>query len=154
MSDENRRRPVTRETLDFPFHQRSGEDGVYAEFDSTGRLSKMEYVRNGVIRGPSLSVDYQEQTAQAASVRIFPDPLSNGEESADDIEYPLEEFIRDTVKTIAKEQDSIRAMYCAFCNSPQSEVQKLIAGPNAYICDQCIELCMDILEAEREFGRK
>ncbi len=49
---------------------------------------------------------------------------------------------------MAKSDDKIR---CSFCNKPQNMVRKLIAGPDgAYICDECIEICMDILEEELE----
>ena len=34
---------------------------------------------------------------------------------------------------------------CSFCNKSQREVRKLIAGPAAYICDECINLCVDII---------
>jgi hypothetical protein len=34
---------------------------------------------------------------------------------------------------------------CSFCNRPQSEVRKLIAGPTAFICDECVEVCNDII---------
>lgn len=41
---------------------------------------------------------------------------------------------------------------CSFCNKPQSQVRKLIAGPNgAYICDECIEACSEIIEEEFEY---
>ena len=41
---------------------------------------------------------------------------------------------------------------CSFCNKPQSQVRKLIAGPNgAYICDECIEVCSEIIEEEFEY---
>ena len=46
---------------------------------------------------------------------------------------------------------------CSFCNKPQSQVRKLIAGPNgAYICDECIEVCSEIIEEEFEYddGRR
>ena len=40
---------------------------------------------------------------------------------------------------------------CSFCGKTQAQVRKLIAGPNgAYICDECIELCNEILDEERE----
>lgn len=41
-------------------------------------------------------------------------------------------------------------LYCSFCGKRQDEVKKLIAGPSVYICDECVELCNDILE--EEFG--
>ena len=38
---------------------------------------------------------------------------------------------------------------CSFCNKTQNEVKKLIAGPNVYICDECVEVCSDIISEER-----
>ena len=37
---------------------------------------------------------------------------------------------------------------CSFCGKTQDEVKKIIAGPTVYICDECIELCNDIMEEE------
>ena len=37
---------------------------------------------------------------------------------------------------------------CSFCGKSQKQVKKLIAGPGVYICDECIELCNDIIEEE------
>ena len=37
---------------------------------------------------------------------------------------------------------------CSFCGKTQDEVKKIIAGPSVYICDECIELCNDIIEEE------
>ena len=39
-------------------------------------------------------------------------------------------------------------MYCSFCGKSQHEVKKLIAGPSVFICDECIELCNDIIRDE------
>src|SRR6186997_1188636 len=41
-------------------------------------------------------------------------------------------------------------LYCSFCGKSQKEVKKLIAGPSVYICDECIDLCNDIISEERE----
>jgi len=41
-----------------------------------------------------------------------------------------------------------REMFCSFCSKSQKEVRKLIAGPNVYICDECVELCNDIIIEE------
>ncbi len=41
-------------------------------------------------------------------------------------------------------------LFCSFCGKNQKEVQKLIAGPAVYICDECIQLCSEIIEEERE----
>ena len=39
---------------------------------------------------------------------------------------------------------------CSFCGKPQDEVEKLIAGPDVYICDECIELCNEIVTEEQD----
>ncbi len=44
--------------------------------------------------------------------------------------------------------DDKREIRCSFCGKPQSEVHKLIAGPNVYICDECIDICQSILDEE------
>ena len=41
-------------------------------------------------------------------------------------------------------------MYCSFCGKSQHEVRKLIAGPTVFICDECVELCMDIIREEHK----
>jgi ATP-dependent protease Clp ATPase subunit len=40
-------------------------------------------------------------------------------------------------------------LYCTFCGKSCEEVAKLIAGPSVFICDECVELCNDIIEADR-----
>ncbi|KUJ72015.1 ATP-dependent protease ATP-binding subunit ClpX [Thiomicrospira sp. WB1] len=45
-----------------------------------------------------------------------------------------------------------KTLYCSFCGKAQDEVKKLIAGPSVYICDECVELCNDILQ--EEFGEE
>ncbi len=47
-----------------------------------------------------------------------------------------------------KGSDSDRLLYCSFCGKSQHEVRKLIAGPSVFICDECVELCNDIIREE------
>lgn len=42
---------------------------------------------------------------------------------------------------------------CSFCGKHQSQVKRIIAGPNAYICNECIELCVSILNDEMKQGK-
>ncbi len=49
-----------------------------------------------------------------------------------------------------KKDDLNENLFCSFCGKNQKEVQKLIAGPAVYICDECIQLCSEIIEEERE----
>ena len=46
--------------------------------------------------------------------------------------------------------DSTKILYCSFCGKSQHEVRKLIAGPSVFICDECVELCNDIIREELE----
>ena len=47
-----------------------------------------------------------------------------------------------------KGDDSSKLLYCSFCGKSQHEVRKLIAGPSVFICDECVELCNDIIREE------
>lgn len=49
-----------------------------------------------------------------------------------------------------KETDAKNTLYCSFCGKSQHEVRKLIAGPTVFICDECVELCMDIIREEEK----
>ena len=53
-----------------------------------------------------------------------------------------------------KDQDEDKLLYCSFCGKSQNEVRKLIAGPSVFICDECVDLCNDIIreEADAETG--
>ncbi|MEO6172187.1 MAG: ATP-dependent Clp protease ATP-binding subunit ClpX, partial [Arenimonas sp.] len=46
--------------------------------------------------------------------------------------------------------DNSKVLYCSFCGKSQHEVRKLIAGPSVFICDECVELCNDIIREELE----
>ena len=54
-------------------------------------------------------------------------------------------------------KDTSNELYCSFCGKPQSAVKHLVAGPNVFICDECIELCQDIMnedEPQEEKGKE
>ncbi len=51
---------------------------------------------------------------------------------------------------MSKASDSKNTLYCSFCGKSQHEVRKLIAGPTVFICDECVELCMDIIREENK----
>jgi ATP-dependent Clp protease ATP-binding subunit ClpX len=54
------------------------------------------------------------------------------------------------VKKGKYDQNGQGTLFCSFCGKNQNEVKKLVAGPTAYICDECIELCRSIVEEEAE----
>lgn len=51
---------------------------------------------------------------------------------------------------MANRVDDKKKLRCSFCNKSQEQVRKLIAGPNVYICDECIEICSEIIQDEFE----
>ncbi len=51
---------------------------------------------------------------------------------------------------LSRSGDSSKILYCSFCGKSQHEVRKLIAGPSVFICDECVELCNDIIREELE----
>ena len=52
---------------------------------------------------------------------------------------------------MAKTEDGEKStLFCSFCGKSQHEVRKLIAGPTVFICDECVELCMDIIREEHK----
>ena len=50
--------------------------------------------------------------------------------------------------SIGKGGDEEKLLYCSFCGKSQNEVRKLIAGPSVYVCDECVDLCNDIIRDE------
>ena len=51
---------------------------------------------------------------------------------------------------VMTEKNNKNILYCSFCGKSQHEVRKLIAGPTVFICDECVELCMDIIREENK----
>src|ERR1700741_2065523 len=54
--------------------------------------------------------------------------------------------------TKAASGDSKSTLYCSFCGKSQHEARKLIAGPTVFICDECVQLCMDIIREEHKIS--
>ncbi len=52
--------------------------------------------------------------------------------------------------TKSKDEDTRSPLYCSFCGKSQHEVRKLIAGPSVFICDECVDLCTDIIKEENK----
>ena len=53
-------------------------------------------------------------------------------------------------ETRGRGADDGKLLYCSFCGKSQHEVRKLIAGPSVFVCDECVELCNDIIREELE----
>ena len=50
---------------------------------------------------------------------------------------------------MSKKNDK-ESLFCSFCGKNQKEVKKLIAGPTVFVCDECVELCMDIIKEDNK----
>ena len=50
---------------------------------------------------------------------------------------------------MSKKNDK-ESLFCSFCGKNQKEVKKLIAGPSVFVCDECVELCMDIIKEDNK----
>jgi hypothetical protein len=71
----------------------------------------------------------------------------------------LEETLKKAIgddwdKHIPKFEDALKTASCSFCSKHQDEVRKLVAGPTVHICDECVDLCRNILAEDREDGAK
>ena len=55
-------------------------------------------------------------------------------------------------ETTTPDDDNSKLLYCSFCGKSQHEVRKLIAGPSVFICDECVDLCNDIIREEVQEG--
>src|SRR2546426_1845137 len=53
---------------------------------------------------------------------------------------------------MVKKAGETEVLRCSFCNKDQNEVRKLIAGPTVFICDECVQVCNDIIRADAEEG--
>src|SRR3954464_14637524 len=58
------------------------------------------------------------------------------------------DYVIQGVKIMFKFNDEKGQLKCSFCGKTQDQVRKLVAGPGVYICDECIELCTEIVEEE------
>jgi hypothetical protein len=63
------------------------------------------------------------------------------------------QYLHDVSADVAPDPNTPReALYCSFCGKGQHEVKKLIAGPDVCICDECVDLCVDIFRQEQQRG--
>ena len=66
----------------------------------------------------------------------------------DTIEVRISTFVPEVDQRQERVTEDQEELYCSFCGKSQHDVKKLIAGPSVFICDECIDLCCDILQVE------
>ena len=64
------------------------------------------------------------------------------------LRWPAQPTDQGEASNVAKFDGGSELLKCSFCGKSQKQVKKLIAGPGVYICDECIELCNEIIESE------
>jgi ATP-dependent Clp protease ATP-binding subunit ClpX len=55
---------------------------------------------------------------------------------------------------MSKKSDDDKILRCSFCNKDQNDVRKLIAGPTVFICDECVDVCNDIIADDSRVANK
>lgn len=117
--------------------QTEREEGLYARLDGRGEVIAFGY--KGARK--HLHVDVQARTSTETTCQEF------------DEEVEFEEWLSDQREGIRLAAQPFTArLRCSFCGKSNTEVKKLIAGPTTYICNECVELCSEILAEEDATG--
>jgi len=133
------------------------EDGFYAEFYEDGQLAHYAYYVDGEL-DDRWALYVAEGTCQATvqrnvvvSYETEEEESNNGHrhELSEEQEDEFSEFVQHWVARIHEDKENPMPR-CSFCEKTSFEVRKLIAGPVSYICNECVELCQEILAAENE----
>ncbi len=115
------------------------QQGICAEFYPDGALKHLANYREGEQRGWALDLDAQGTRATVTKVEAYQPSEEEGEGS-----YAT--WVEDWIGIIFEEAKLV--LRCNFCGKTRHEVRKLIAGPNCFICDECVGLCQEILAGE------
>ena len=129
--------------------QSEKKSGVYAEFDKDGFVTHYGFYgeSNDSSEHFSIIIDYQNRRSvvdkyDERRFLAFDPALDVDDEST--IEEALKDFAEKWIGIIS-EEGSHSPPDCSFCGRSSSEVQKLVAGPRSYICNDCIDVCADMV---------
>ena len=114
-------------------------NGIEAKFDDAGRLTFLGNDAGDRGKSEFIEVDWSQGVARYTTRNVV---VSDGD---------LSEFVdrfAGEIRRSAERRAAGTFAVCAFCQKGQNEVAKIIAGPQVYICDECIRLCNDILDEE------
>ncbi len=136
---------------DLPQTWQSAEKaGVYALFDKDGFLTHYGFYgdSNDSAEQFSITIDYERRTSV---VDKYDERRFLAFDPALDVadELSLDEALNDFVKKwigIISQEGSHSPPDCSFCGRNSNQVQKLVAGPRSYICNDCIALCADLVK--------
>jgi len=145
-----------------PGYQSDRKEGFYAEFDANGQLTHFGYYQDGKPQGMALYLVPEREQGRVEHIKEFSAEHERGNDRDDDYasDYSSGRVSSDADLFRFWVQDQIRDIYdsrkaglcCSFCGKTQTEVAKLIAGPQVYICNECIHLCNEILDEEAAAG--
>jgi hypothetical protein len=130
--------------------QSDKKSGIYAEFDKDGFLTHYGFYgeSNDTVEHFSIAIDYENwrSVVERYDERRFLafDPALDVDDKLT-IDEAMSAFVKKWVGTIS-EEGSHSPPDCSFCGRNSSEVQKLVAGPRSYICNDCIEVCADMVK--------
>ena len=116
----------------------NGKEGLYAEMLGSGEVIHFGYYAQGEPSGWIMDLQADRLQVRKVETIRLPDEYG-GPLSQEDVDHWVDVIVRERGE---------RPVACAFCEKTQAEVRKLIAGPRCYICDECIELCSEILQSE------
>jgi hypothetical protein len=121
------------------------EVGLQAEFHPDGRLARLGKFVDGRPDGWVLTLDPHRHRARVE--RLEADNYPDSDRRPGESEIGEDNFLDWVVSWIGEIYLSARShMRCSFCGKFETEVARLIAGPTSYICDECVGLCVKVLE--------
>jgi len=135
-----------------PGYQTLEKNGLYAEFHPDGQLSHLGYYVKGQPKGWTLTLnpDQYQGRIERNDRAEYPDTdailaAETDPEETQALQAEFVEWVERWIDQIYRE--TTHEQVCSFCEKTQAEVQTLIAGPEVYICNECVELCHEILSA-------
>ena len=160
------------------FETDSGLDAALAELEDRGLLGRdrlaNRYDLHPVVRGvvwhrlgragrriirekleahfqnlPSPSTDKVRRRDVAATIRALLEEYLQRLRAAGETTMKINETKDEEKENEPKENEKEKILHCSFCRKSQRQVKKLIAGPQAFICDECVDICNDILAEDR-----
>ena len=133
--------PVDRDTLKLPFDALPPEDGLQARFHPDGQLAYVGWFREGQVQ-----MELEVSPGMAVGVSRCSDHFAVQLGLPGSSERQFQEWTRAKLAEI--EDTAAGVLHCDFCRRDADEVERLIEGPNLYICNECVGLCVAIMEQD------
>lgn len=145
-------------------YSRTRSEGLCAEFYPDGQLRHFGFYRQGRLVGPAISLEHgrragvleRRQEAPYLEPTTITDEEGNEVEATEEaLEQSFLEWVKSGIEKVYRAAGSTLHFSCSFCSKSRTEVRRLIAGPEVFICDECVGLCVEILaEEDAAAGRK